>query len=76
MGKRSHIYGRTPADIRSFARIDKGGRPNLDTPALSPCYPVPFSLLHPLPSPFTLRCNLWEACPFTTQMGGKSALRQ
>ena len=61
MTDRSHISGRVLQYIRAPALIDRGGRPNLVTPCLSPCKNVSFSLLLRIFSPVSLSTVLYAS---------------
>lgn len=61
MTDRSHISGRAHQYIRAPALIDRGGRPNLVTPFLSPCKNVSFSLLLRIFSPVSLSTVLYAS---------------
>ena len=61
MTDRSHILGRAHQYIRAPALIDRGGRPNLVTPFLSPCKNMYFSLLLRIFSPVSLSTVLYAS---------------
>ena len=55
---RSHIQGRSLADIRAPERIDAAERSFLDTLGVFPCYPVSLPLLDRHLSPLVMFVSL------------------